>query len=217
MRRRSRVGNFPENWEDERTGPLSGVRDVFSPRPSRPGRSSRQATPFPAVMTLEVARLILDEAQSLFAARREQALRAEARATTLQASAGIAIGLALTGGAFLVDPEKVANPWWRLGLALVLALLLCCLGMAGYLASRATATLLRYWAPTPDQTRGRASMSAADAARDRAMGLLECVDRNYYFSNFKIRHVQVAGLWFRAALGCFGLLSILLMVYAVRG
>jgi hypothetical protein len=59
------------------------------------------------------------EAEGLYAARRDQVIRAEARASTLQASAGVAIGLALTGAAFLVDPTKVANRQWRIALTVV--------------------------------------------------------------------------------------------------
>ena len=64
-------------------------------------------------------------------ATEEQALRAETRATTLQASAGVAIGLALTGAAFLVDPTKVSDRYWRLAPTIVFAALRAC-GLSGY-------------------------------------------------------------------------------------
>jgi hypothetical protein len=38
-----------------------------------------------------------------------------------------------------------------------------------------------------------------------------------YFSAFKIKQVKIAGLWFRGALACFAVLSVLLMAYAVAG
>ena len=101
---------------------------------------------------------MLAEAEALFAARRDQVVRAEARATTLQASTGVAIGLALTGAAFLVDPTKVANRDWRIALTVALVALLACLGMAGYLANRATAKILTWYGPRVKDIVGRADM-----------------------------------------------------------
>jgi hypothetical protein len=161
--------------------------------------------------------LLLAEAEDLYAARLAQAHRAETRATTLQASAGIAIGLVLTGAAFLIDPAKVADRQWRIALTVVLALALFCLGIAGYLASRATAKVLGFCVPTPDDVQMRASMTEAQANRHRAVQLLKHYNCNFYFSHFKIKHVQVAGLWFRAALSWFAVLSILLMIYTAFG
>jgi hypothetical protein len=159
---------------------------------------------------------MLDEAEGLFAARRDQALRAEARATTLQASAGIAIGLVLTGSAFLIDPTKVADRPWRLVLTAVLAALLGCLAMAGYLANRATTKILSYAAPSPGAVLARAA-TEADPRHKRAIYLLIATNQNFYFSNFKIQQVKMAGFWFRAALACFGVFSLLLMIYAALG
>jgi hypothetical protein len=160
---------------------------------------------------------MLAEAEALYAARRDQVVRAEARATTLQASAGIAIGLALTGAAFLVDPSKVASRDWRIALAVVLVALLACLGMAGYLANRATATILTWYGPRVGDIFHRAEMPIAEACWSRAVALLNNYEWDRYFSNFKILHVKVAGLWFRAALVCFGLLSVLLAAYTMVG
>jgi hypothetical protein len=171
----------------------------------------------PAELSPEAAALLLVEAESLFDARQDQALRAESRATTLQASAGVAIGLALTGAAFLVDPAKVADRPWRLALTGVFAGLLSCLGMAGYLANRATAKLLPYSRPDQRGIVKRASLSDPEARRARAVSLLDSANENLYFSTFKIKQVKVAGLWFRVALICFAVLSILLALYVALG
>jgi hypothetical protein len=160
---------------------------------------------------------MLGEAEALFAARRDQVVRAEARATTLQASAGVAIGLALTGAAFLLDPTKVASRPWRIALTVVLAGLLGCLGMAGYLANRATAKILTWYGPRISEIVNRAEMPVAEACWARAIALLRCYEWNRYFSNFKIEQVKVAGLWFRAALACFAFLAVLLAAYTMLG
>ncbi len=160
---------------------------------------------------------MLAEAEALFAARRDQVIRAEARATTLQASAGVAIGLALTGAAFLVDPTKVADRAWRIVLTVVFVALLACLGMAGYLANRATAKILTYYGPRISDIVKRANMPIAEACWSRAVVLLKYYEWNRYFSNFKIQQVKIAGLWFRAALVCFALLSVLLAAYTMFG
>jgi hypothetical protein len=215
---RRRQHHPTERWAEDRSGPLQAVRDAFAPRPTHQDQSwSEPADARAGDLTPESARLLLHEAEALFAARRDQALRAESRATTLQASAGVAVGLALTGAAFLIDPTKVADRPWRLALTVVLALMLCCLGMAGYLANRASAKLLNYWQPSPSQIVRRASEPEPQSSRDRALSLLECYAGNYYFVRFKIKHVAVAGLWFRAALACFAALSILLMLYTACG
>ena len=160
---------------------------------------------------------MLLEAEGLYAARRDQVIRAEARATTLQASAGVAIGLALTGAAFLVDPTKVANREWRIALTVVLVALLTCLGMAGYLANRATAKILTWYGPRVSDIVDRVDMPIAEACWRRAVALLKCYEWDRYFSNFKILHVKIAGLWFRAALACFALLAVLLAAYTISG
>jgi hypothetical protein len=71
--------------------------------------------------------------------------------------------------------------------------------------------------PQPSGLVKRASMTTTDARWDRAMLLLHSADKNSYFTNFKILQVKVAGLWFRAALACFGALSVLLLIYAAAG
>jgi hypothetical protein len=38
-------------------------------------------------------------------------------------------------------------------------------------------------------------------------------DHNAYFSVFKIKQVEIAGLWYKASLGCFAALSLLLVAY----
>ena len=40
---------------------------------------------------------------------------------------------------------------------------------------------------------------------------------NAHFSSFKVKQVKVAGLWFRGALVCFGVLALLLIVYVIAG
>jgi hypothetical protein len=197
--------------------------DLVSPRPWKPDRVPT-ADPVPTIdavsawdLSDESSQMLLAEAEAMFVARREQAVRAETRATTLQASAGIAIGLALTGAAFLVDPTKVADRPWRIALAVVFAMLLLCLGMAGYLANRATTRLLTFNAPEPPEMLRRASMKPIDAAWSRSLDLLRFRDENLYFIAFKIKNVKVASLWFRGALASFALLAGLLAVYAIAG
>jgi hypothetical protein len=102
-------------------------------------------------------------------------------------------------------------------LTVFLAALLFCLGMAGYLANRATAKLFTYRQPSPKQVLGRAGMSEAQAQWERGVALLDFVGKNTYFSAFKIHQVRVAGLWFRGALACFAALAVLLVVYAAIG
>jgi hypothetical protein len=205
-------------WADDRSGLRGVLLAALSPLPRKSKRPvwMRNTTP-PEDLTPESAQLILDEAENLYTSRRDQALRAESRATTLQASAGVAIGLVFTGGAFLLDPTKVADRPWRIVLTVVLALLLFCLGMAAYLANRATTKILIFAQPQPSGLVKRASMTTTDARWDRAMLLLHSADKNSYFTNFKILQVKVAGLWFRAALACFGALSVLLLIYAAAG
>jgi hypothetical protein len=204
-------------WECERCGRFKSFRNWFSPLPKLDEREPASLTEVPSHLNPRIAPLLLKEAEDLSAARLDQAWRAEARATTLQAAAGIAIGLAFTGAAFLIDPDKVADQFWRVAFSVVLALVLCCLGMAGYLASRATARGLAYCVPTPEDIRKRSSMTELVASRDRAVQLLEHYKCNYYFSHFKIEHVKFAGYWFRAGLGWFAALSILLLIYTAVG
>jgi hypothetical protein len=128
---------------------------------------------------------MLNDAEALFLARRDQGLRAEARATTLQASAGIAIGLAFTGAAFLLDPNKVADRGWRIALTVFLAALLGCLGMTGYLATRATVVLLGYREADAGEIVSRASRPDLEASGLRAISLRRLAEDNYYFSQFK--------------------------------
>jgi hypothetical protein len=194
-----------------------GFEDLLSPRPKQgPHRQALPSSP-PQHLSEASARFLLAEAEALFAARRDQVIRAEARATTLQASAGVAIGLALTGAAFLVDPTKVADRPWRIALTVVFVALLGCLAMAGYLANRATAKILTYYGPRISDIVSRAEMPVAEACWSRAVALLRYYEWNRYFSNFKIQQVKVAGLWFRAALVCFALLSLLLAAYTMVG
>jgi hypothetical protein len=72
--------------------------------------------------------------------------------------------------------------------------------MAGYLANRATAKILTWYGPRLSHIVDRAHMPIAEACWRRAVALLNCYEWDRYFSNFKILHVKVAGLWFRAAL-----------------
>jgi hypothetical protein len=203
-------------WASERRL-RARFHSLISPRPTRgPRRPDFNPDP-PHQLSDASARLFLAEAEALFAARRDQVVRAEARATTLQASAGVAIGLALTGAAFLVDPTKVADRAWRFALTIVFVALLACLGMAGYLANRATAKILTYYGPRISDVVERAHMPISDACWSRGVALLKYYEWNRYFSNFKIQQVKVAGLWFRAALTCFAALSVLLAAYTLFG
>ena len=208
-----------EEWADDRSGPLKGLRNLFNPLPWKPPDAGVTTSTDMSTVAGDIgsARLLSSEAEALFAFRREQALRAEARATTLQGSVGIAVGLVLTGTAFLLDPTKVADRGWRLALTVVVAALLACLAMAGYLATRATVKLLPYWKPTSKAAIARAGMTDVGAYRNRALSLLRMSEANSYFSNFKITQVNAAGLWYRGALGCFAALSLLLMIYAAVG
>lgn len=90
----------------------------------------------------------------------------------------MATGLVLTGAAFLLDPTKIADRPWRLALTIVLAALLASLGMAGYLANRATAKILTYWAPSPKRVLQRATLRTPDARRQRAFDLLKYTNEN---------------------------------------
>jgi hypothetical protein len=205
-------------WADDRSGPLKALRDLVNPLPWRgrdPNLPARLEQTVPG--NIDSARFLLSEAEALFDTRRDQALRAEARATTLQGSVGIALGLVLTGTAFLLDPTKVADRGWRLALTVVIAALLTCLAMAGYLATRATVKLLRYIRPGPEAALARATMNDVEAHRDRALSLLISYEENGYFSSFKIKQIHAAGLWYRDALGCFAALSLLLLIYAGVG
>lgn len=205
---------FPR-WADQRKGHLKLLRDLCNPRPWQPDPTEELSVP--SQLEAPSAQFLLEEAEGVFAERRDQALRAEARATTLQAAAGIAIGLALTGAAFLVDPMKVSDRYWRLGLTVVFAALLLCLGMAGYLANQATAKLLTYARISPSSVLLRAGMAHEEACRDRAAMLLVSARENLYFSVYKIKQVKVAGLWFRGALACFATLSVVLSFYVALG
>jgi hypothetical protein len=105
----------------------------------------------------------------LFDARRDQALRAEARATTLQGSVAIAIGLTWNRSAFLLDPAKVQDRAWRIALGDGFAALLVCLATTGYVTSRATIKVLPYAQPTVDQVMRRGCVSREESDRDRAL------------------------------------------------
>lgn len=83
--------------------------------------------------------------------------------------------------------------------------------------SRATVKQLPYAMPSTDGVLDRSDMPAEAADVDRALQLLRHTDENAYFSLYKIKQVEVAGLWFRAALACFALLSMLLVAYTVFG
>lgn len=71
-------------WAEDRTGGLKRLRNAFAPLPSRAGAPGElRVDDVPAKLEEAAITLLTAEAEVLFIARRDQALRAEARATTL--------------------------------------------------------------------------------------------------------------------------------------
>jgi hypothetical protein len=117
----------------------------------------------------------------------------------------------------LLDPAKISDRGWRIAVTIALSALVCCLGMAAYLATRTTLHLLNYRGPGQRDAVQRAGMRAQCAARHRATMLLYYTYYNAHFSSFKVKNVKNAGLWFRAALAWFVVLALLLMIYVTVG
>jgi hypothetical protein len=198
-------------WYHRLLAPLPSLEKDALPR-----RSDIEKA-IPACLDDAQLSVLLDDAERLYAARREWSERSEARAVSLMGAVGLASGLVIAGAGLLLDATKVADPWWRRGLGLCLFGLLVCLVASGLTASRAIARGKIWGRPQWRQIAKRAQLSTAAAKRDRAVELLALSSQNYWVAAFRSRQVVVAGAWFSAALAWLGLLALTLAVYAALG
>jgi hypothetical protein len=204
-------------WHEDRRGVLKSMRDQFNPRPNAWTRRLLQrdevSDAIPADINADRMKRLLDEAQDIFDTGQADVVRAEGRATTLQGVVGIAMGLSVSGAGLILNSDVLTRPAWQLTMTAGLAALLFCLGMCGFVASRASSRLLPWNRPSRTGALRRAAKSSMEADRDLAAELIFFAARNEYAHAYKLKQVEVAGRWFRAALGAFGLLAGILTLY----
>lgn len=92
----------------------------------------------PQLTDKRLADAALQEARSIYDHRSARLARVESRATTLQATVGIAATLVVAAAAVLLDRNKVTDDTARYALATLAFLLVLALVMTGVFAARAT-------------------------------------------------------------------------------
>jgi hypothetical protein len=117
---------------------LVGIQRVAAALPVNKELMERIERALPKPMSKAMAEAALQEARSIYDHRDARLARVESRATTLQATVGIAATLVLATGALLLDPKKVTDDGARYALAGLGFLLILTLVVTGWFAARAT-------------------------------------------------------------------------------
>jgi hypothetical protein len=214
----------PQEREYQETGLLGGLRQCFLPRPRKEDVETNTVRDDEVKRTLAgasdadaAAAVLLDRAERVHSSREERGRAAEARATTLLGTVSIAASVVIAGAGLILDENKVTGKWSVLMMAIV-ALLLFLLLICGFTASRAVLKVRIQVANEPRirQALEWAGHSHSPAVRvERVMDLVRRADDTLYVAEYKRAQLKVAYHWYRAALVCFGLLGLALLVYAL--
>jgi hypothetical protein len=214
-----------EKWRS-RNPALGRLQDWFWPRPTRPtppeqaplSKTQIRAELADQTLSQKEAEALLDEARAIYETRDARLARIEARATTLQATVGIATALMLAAASVVLDSNKVAEGW-RDVLAVVLVCLIACLVLSGWHATRATLKQFER-----DRLRSRDAVERprhtdgyCEQQKSRAIDLLAAANENAYIDFRRTALLAAARRWFFGALALILGVAVLFGVYSLFG
>jgi hypothetical protein len=205
------------------------LQDWFAPRPVSPEPGDEPLTAesisLPE-MSRDLAEASLIEARSIYEQRNARLARVEARATTLQATVGIAATLSVAAAALVLDGKRVPDPWSNY-LAVVIALVVVALVMCGWFAVRATLArterarqhsrrmLERFDDAGVPQDKPGIDMQVVTHIRRQIEDLLIAANRNRHLDMERTALLAAARRWYQVALGLLVVLVVLFAVYAL--
>jgi hypothetical protein len=204
-------GQISRRFREQRyagSGALSTLVQWFAPRPHRQTVMTREEidAEMPDTMAPEVAAQVVKEAERLEAQRDQQIGSTEAKATTLLGTVAISGSLVIASASLILDAK--VGTWGRPVLAIIVSVLLFCLLMCGWIASRAVLHVFALSRPRIRFALKRAEMSdVVEGQRDLAIDLMTRAGRNLYVANYKVAQVRVAYRWYRLALAAFAMLA----------
>jgi hypothetical protein len=204
---------------------LGLLQDWFWPRPTHPSptqaplsKTQIRAELSDQTLSEKEAEALLDEARAIYETRDARLARIEARATTLQATVGIATALMLAAASVVLDSNKVAEGW-RDVLAVVLVCLIACLVLSGWHATRATLKQFER-----DRLRSRDAVERprhtdgyCEQQKSRAIDLLGAANDNAHIDFRRTALLAAARRWFFGALGLILAVAVLFGAYSLFG
>jgi hypothetical protein len=164
------------------------------------------------------AEALLEEAHSIYDTRDARLARIESRATTLQATVGIATALMVAAAGVVLDSNKVTGAWRDL-FAVLLAALIFSLVMTGFHATRATLKNLER-----DRLRSRDAVTRPahtsgypEQVKARAIDLIAAANENGFIDFRRTALLLGARRWFFCALALVVAVGFLFSAYALFG
>jgi hypothetical protein len=204
---------------------VARLQDAFWPLPDK-----RKAQPLPLLKreildelahqhsTRKRPRRYSREAQSIYDTRDARLARIETRATTLQATVGIATALMVAAAGVVLDSNKVTGGW-RDVFAIFLAVLIFSLVMTGWHATRATLKELER-----DRLRSREAVTRPERTsgypeqlKSRAIDLIAAANENGFIDFRRTALLLGARRWFFCALALVVGVAALFSAYALFG
>ena len=163
------------------------------------------------------AATILDEARAVFDETAHRIEGAERRATTLQGTAAIAASLVVAGGGLLLDPAKIADQGWRVGLLVLLVGFLGSLIACAWRALAVTGRIFEFEQPGPERIFLRAKLNGIQAQTARAAELLRAAGVASEIGAVKVGLLRSAAWWLRVALAAMAAFGVVLCLYVATG
>jgi hypothetical protein len=165
----------------------------------------------------ELSADLLDEATEMTRRQKDDAESFERRAATLQGAVAIATTLTITGGALLLDKDRIASSCWRIAFASLLAATIVSFVISGVRALGASSRTHPWSYPGYEDMFDHARLDLAHERAARTASLLKAAGLNLRIIQLKGGYLNSAVFWFRLALLALVGLAALLLIYAIVG